>query len=1546
MNYAVNEIQTKADAFLAFLPSLIILVSLLLPVCTTSSWYQSLRLGKMAESSKRATSEEDRSVEALWAAHAGVEKRLDDITAAVDRLAAALRREPPLGRTGEVQPRMVRPIQPAVTPTDGNRVLPMRRRHRQVLLPELSDSDEERITFNPEGFSDSDVDPMERRPRRFMGRDRHSGEFRVKLDIPFFDGRLHIEDYLDWEHAVENFFDYMEIEPEKQVKYVACRLRGGAGAWWSQLLQSRRREGRSPVRSWTRMKQLLRGHFLPTDFEQMLYLKYQHCIQGGRSVSEYTEEFYRLSARNDLNETTNQLVARYIGGLKEGIQDKLEMSSVWSLSEAVNFALKAELQLGRQQRSNIHRRSFVEGGQDSSKLPGTANRKTPAAIETGGPSSPAKPSADPRAPVKPKNPFRENPYPRPQGLKCFRCFQPGHKSNECPNRQQLQILDGEADEDGVLVDDEQNTDIEDVVGDEGEPVVCILEKLLLAPRKSGQSQRHSIFKTKCTLMGKVCDLLIDSGCTENVISRAVVQALKLKTTKHPQPYKISWVKKGMEIMVTETCRVQFSIGKHYTCEVLCDVVEMDVCHLILGRPWQFDVGAVYDGRANTYAVEWKGKRLRFLPQSSGSGDKSDVATPALHVVTGSGLLSSWTDDTPIFALVLRESTIDHELSVQSGVEHLLDKFQDLLTEGTSALPPLRNLQHQIDFVPGSTLPNLPHHRLSPKEHQILQQLVDELLRNNLIQPSLSPCAVPALLVPKKDGSWRMCMDSRAINKITVKFRFPVPRIEELLERLSGATVFSKLDLRSGYHQILIRPGDEWKIAFKTRQGLYEWRVMPFGLCNAPSTFMRLMTDVLKPFLNICCVAYFDDILVYSATMAAHLSDLENIFLVLRQNQLYLNPSKCEIAASAVYFLGFVVSGAGIEVDKRKVEAITNWPVPQSFTEVRSFHGLANFYRRFIKNFSSLMAPITNCLKSKHFSWEAEQSQSFEEIKLALSSALVLALPDFDKCFHVDTDASGIGIGAVLSQDKRPVEFFSEKLCPSRQKWSVYEQELYAVVRALKQWEPYLLHREFVLCSDHRALQFINNQKHVNRMHARWVMFLQRFSFVLKHKSGAQNVVADALSWRNALLVQLQTEITGLECLKDLYDTDPDFAKIWANCLGGEGDKDFSIRHGFLFKLNQLCIPDSSWRPQLIKEVHCGGLAAHVGRRNTYMQLQSRFFLPHLHRDVMRFVERCPVCQSYKSGGQLAGVYLPLPTPESIWEDLSLDFVMGLPRTKRGNDSIMVVVDRFSKMAHFVPCKKTFDALNVARIFFAEVVRLHGLARSLTSDRDVKFVSHFWKELWKRLQTDIKLSSAYHPQTDGQTEVINRTLGNMLRCVVQEHPRLWDELLGQAEFAYNSMTNRSTGKSPFSIVYTKLPNHTVDLAVLPKCSSKSAVDFATQFSQMLQEVREKLTESNKKYEEDANRRRHARVFKPGDLVMIKMRRERFPQAYQSKLSPRRIRPFAVIKQINPNAYVIDLPKQYNTSTTFNIGDLIKYYPPDQAPTNLSSTDSDSSEGGGE
>ena len=375
----------------------------------------------------------------------------------------------------------------------------------------------------------------------------------------------------------------------------------------------------------------------------------------------------------------------------------------------------------------------------------------------------------------------------------------------------------------------------------------------------------------------------------------------------------------------------------------------------------------------------------------------------------------------------------------------------------------------------------------------------------------------------------------------------------------------------------------------------------------------------------------------------------------------------------------------------------------------------------------------------------------------------------------------------------------------------------------------MLPQEFVLYSDHEALRFLNSQKKLNPRHGKWVEFIQVYTFVLKHHAGSENRVADALSRRTMLLNCVSTEVVGFERLKEEYEFCPDFGKIYESVKLGPSTEfsEYVLRDGYLFKGNRLCVPKTSLRDFLIWEIHAGGLAGHFGRNKTILAVEDQFYWPSLKKNVARVVAQCRTCAVAKQPRQNTRLYTPLPIPDCPWQDLSMDFVLGLPKTARKHDSIFVVVDRFSKMAHFIPCSQTYDASRVAKLFLNEVVRLHGLPKTIVSDRDVRFTSYFWKTLWHMLGTKLKYSTTYHPQTDGQTEVVNRSLGNLLRSLVGENTTNWDLLLPRAEFAYNNSVNRSTGKSPFEIVHGYKPRKPLDLIPLSIHAriSESAESFA-------------------------------------------------------------------------------------------------------------------------
>jgi len=438
-------------------------------------------------------------------------------------------------------------------------------------------------------------------------------------------------------------------------------------------------------------------------------------------------------------------------------------------------------------------------------------------------------------------------------------------------------------------------------------------------------------------------------------------------------------------------------------------------------------------------------------------------------------------------------------------------------------------------MPGVGPISMAPYRMSPFELAELKKQLEELLEKQFIRPSVSPWGAPILLVKKKDGSFRLCVDYCQLNKFTIKNKYPLPRIDDLIDQLRGASIFSKIDLRSGYNQIRVKAEDIQKTAFRTRYGHYEYQVMPFGVTNVPAIFMDYMNRIFHLFLDQFVVVFIDDILIYSKTLEEHEEHLRIVLQILKEKKLYAKLSKCELWLEEVKFLGHVISNKGVSMDPTKVEAILQWEPPKIVTEICSFLGLAGYYRRFIERFSKIAMPLTQLTKKgQAFVWIEKCENSFQELKKRLTTSPVLALPDPTGHFVIFFDASKMGLGCVLIQDRRVVAYSSRQLRTHEKDYPTHDLELAAIVFALKIWRHYVYGGKFEIFSDHKSLKYLFDQKELNMRQRRWMKFLKDYDFELHYHSGKANVVADALSRKSLHVSSLMIhEINLLEKFRDM-----------------------------------------------------------------------------------------------------------------------------------------------------------------------------------------------------------------------------------------------------------------------------------------------------------------------------------------------------------------------------------------------------------------------------
>ena len=842
-----------------------------------------------------------------------------------------------------------------------------------------------------------------------------------------------------------------------------------------------------------------------------------------------------------------------------------------------------------------------------------------------------------------------------------------------------------------------------------------------------------------------------------------------------------------------------------------------------------------------------------------------------------------------------------------------------------------SVKHTIPLTTNVPVARHPY-KLSHEKKRIVQAEIADLLAKDIVEPCHSPYASPVLLVPKKDGSHRMVLDFRALNKISEKRRWPLPRMSEILDRLCVANFISRLDLKHAFYQIPLAIEDRPKTAFVTPNGQYQFKRMPFGLHGAPATFQRTMDELFMDYKEFA-IAYLDDIIVFSDTFDDHCRHLNDVATRLSTTGFYLKPEKCILANKKTELFGFIVGEGTIVPDPERVRAIVEMVPPVNRKEVMSFLGTLNYYRKFIKNFAAKSLPIV-ALTSKEvdFEWGSQQQAAFEELKQYLLTDPILQLPRQDSPFLVRTDASDRATGAVLLQELNgmwmPVAYHSYKLNKAEYNYSTTQKEGLAVVKAITHWDTYLDGVHFEVETDHSALTSIYNMKEPNKRLARWVLTLQAYDFEIRHRPGVEMHLPDALS--RLLLLNTQ-ELTDLKAqqkadtavaamiaaatsrtvpeslpapLQQLLRTNLDHLQIEDDGLLIHlrlpyGRKD---RH-----LNKRAVVPSSLRHFVLKACHSDQTAGHLGFDRTYERLAQRFWWPDMWKETKHFVSQCS-CQVHKRTPALPFEQHSIVVGQP-WKVVSADHLGPLPATDSGHRYILVFVDYFTRWTIAIPVPDT-TADTTARVFLEQVVYQHGVPQSVITDNGTAFANSLLTELTRQLGVrKIKISPG-HPQTNGRVERWNHTVTTMLRSYADDYRTNWPQILPAVTFAYNTSKHSVTGHSPYFLNHGFEARLPVDAELsLPATDATDVASYTHSLLQTLEDGHFAARELQERLARAQERRMNKRT--PSSLEVGQYAYIRNPNP-SDKLAPRFQGPFLITATSGLASYVMDTPQGPRTA----------------------------------
>ena len=897
---------------------------------------------------------------------------------------------------------------------------------------------------------------------------------------------------------------------------------------------------------------------------------------------------------------------------------------------------------------------------------------------------------------------------------------------------------------------------------------------------------------------------------------------------------------------------------------------------------------------------------------------------------------------------------------------VLREYQDVFPdEVPSRLPVDKGIRHEIDLEPGTKYCVTRQWPLPREQVEAIDAHFAKALAAGRVRESISPHSAPTFCVKKATGGWRIVHAYNKLNAATIPAQTPIPRRDTVIDAMNGCSRFSAIDLTDGYYQLLMRESDISRTACSTPSGmLWEWLVMPQGLKNAPATFNRLVTHLFRP-LRKYAQTYFDDIFIHSrerselSDIEAHNEDLRQVLQCMRENALYANLKKCVFSATEIPVLGCFVGKDGVRADPEKVRAVSEWPTPRNVKDLRKWLGLANYLHRFSKNYAALARPLTTLLKKDvPFNWTKEHDDAFNAIKQSLMEAPILDLPNFDTPFWVVCDASDYAIGCALLQhdgdgNERVISYQSRALKAAEKNYPVHDKELLAMKYALVKFRVYLLgSRPFVIYTDHASLRTATQSPHLSQRMARWLSFFAEYNFTVAYKPGRENILADALSRRPDYDPKEMDQIMGISVVgTSLYDdiraayADDEQCKALVEHFNAGSAKPVKLqpaneavlhRYSYrdrllLYRVHpsdtpRIVIPSNEQlRARLIYEFHDTPISGHVGREKTYAALSEHYYWRRMYKHVQRYVRLCEVCQQVKSSPSQAAPLQSLPVPNECWTDVSLDFIFGFPTDRNRYNGILVFVDRLSKMVHLVACSKNITGAKTAHHFLDHVFKHHGMPERLVSDRDPRFTGNFWTEVFHRLGTRLNMSTAAHPESDGQTERANRVVEDMLRCFCAKFPSQWSSLLPLVEFAMNNSVHASTGYTPFFLNNLRDPRIPATLsgvvskdADLSVPTVEAVAAFLDKRHAVIRFVRDHMAAAQdmQKQSADKHGRKQKETFVKGDLVYLNTKN--LPQDAMlkhmrhdnNKLYPRFVGPFAVTAVISPTSYRLELPAAFN------------------------------------